>query len=131
MKSIAPWLGFAPIALLIGIAIWDRFTQSTAKKFVLIRVGDHPMWTTRPPLITTAAQVESARNVATQLETMGFTAKSLVFLGTPTMDLIVESEEPEQLAPHLAQTLRDVPVVVRAVGRPGDLIWFSRLWRHM
>jgi hypothetical protein len=131
MKTLVPWLGLLPLAWIIAFAVWQRMKRSHTPDRVLVAVGQRPKWTTRPPVIRTSDQLALVKNVGAEIERAGFTAKAVLFLGQPTMDLILEAQDPEQVVQHLASVLGNFPVVVRAVGRPDDLKWVSRLWRHM
>jgi hypothetical protein len=47
------------------------------------------------------------------------------------MELLVETSESRGSARLLESVLSAYPVAISIVGRPGDVRWVRRLWRHV
>jgi hypothetical protein len=54
-----------------------------------------------------------------------------MFLGRPTMDLLIETPDPKAAAAVLRAALKGYDVKVESLGRHGDLTRFRHMWRHL
>jgi hypothetical protein len=127
--AFAPLLVF--IAFLLVLFVWDRRSRNRRQTSVLVAVGRRRAFSTRPPLLKEQdfAVIEQVRSV---IDTIGLgPPKVLMFQGEPTLDMIIETDEPHGVIRQLKLMLANVPVQIANVGRPGDLTWFMKLWRHI
>jgi hypothetical protein len=131
MKDIVPWFGLVPLAAILAFAVRQRLRRGSAPRYVLVSVGERSKWSTRPPVIRTQEKLALVQDIETEIEAAGFTARALVFLGKPTLDLIVKTHDPDRASKDLAARLTSFPVVVYSVGAPGEFRWVRRLWRHL
>ena len=128
--AITPLLLF--LLFLCAIFIWDRRARSRRKAYVLICIVTEPAGlTTRPSLMD--PEIETiARKIDDIIESVGLgPMKVMLFQGKPTTDLIVETTEPEATVSRVRTLLAGLPVTISTAGRPGDLRWHTKLWRHL
>ncbi len=129
VAAIAPLLMF--LLFLGAIFIWQRRARTRNKPHVLIRIVAPTDVPTRPSLMSPESEIV-ARKIDQIIEGAGLgPIKVLLFQGKPTTDLIVETDEPDALASRVQALLAGLPVTILNVGRPGDLRWHTRLWRHL
>jgi hypothetical protein len=102
------------------------------ERYVLIRVGSHQRFSTRPCLVRDQRDLDLLKEVGRIVEAanLGVT-RAVLFAEQPTMDLILSAEEPQLTATTLKCLLRDYQVVVAALGSYGDLSYVWHMWRHM
>ena len=130
VRGVAPLLLF--LLFLSAIFIWNRRGQSRRRPHVLIRILAAPAGSaTRPSLMN--AEVETiAKKINGIIEGAGLgPIRVLLFQGKPTTDLIVETDEPDLTASRVQTLLVGLPVAILNAGRPGDLKWHTKLWRHL
>jgi hypothetical protein len=130
VRGVAPLLLF--LLFLTAIFIWDSRWRSRRRPHVLIRILTVPAGSaTRPSLMD--AEVEMiAKKIDSIIEGAGLgPIRVLLFQGKPTTDLIVETDEPDLTASRVQTLLVGLPVAVLTAGRPGDLRWHGKLWRHL
>lgn len=130
IRALAPLLLF--LLFLCAVLVWSRRSRRRRKAYVLIRLaapGARP--TTRPPLLDPDSET-IARNINGIIEGAGLgPTKVVLFQGIPTTDLIVETDEPEATTTRVQALLVGLPVTILNVGRPGDVRWHTKLWRHL
>lgn len=128
--AIAPLLLF--LLVLGAILIWDRQARRRRKPYILIRILAAPADSTTRPSLLDAEREAIAEKIDTIIEDAGLgPTRVLLFQGKPTTDLIIETTDPEGTASRVQTLLLGLPVAISDVGRPGDLRWHTKLWRHM
>jgi hypothetical protein len=91
--------------------------------YTLVRAAAQPKWSTRPTFVRTQTDLDRLRQVTQAIVDAGFSSpKMLEFKGQPTMDLLVESSEPEETAAALRKALHHFELQVEAVGAHLDLV---------
>jgi hypothetical protein len=128
--AIAPLLLF--LLFLFAIFIWDRRARSRRRPYVLIRIVATPSGSTTRPSLMDRESETIATKISGIIEGAGLgPMKVLLFQDKPTTDLIVETTEPDETASRVRTLLVGLPVTISNVGRPGDLRWHTKLWRHL
>jgi hypothetical protein len=126
------WLPLALwLAVFCGFAVWLRVRRKSVPRYVLVSIARPRWWSTRPVLVERPEQLALLKEIGAEIDRAGLHGKALLFLGRPTMDIIVEAEDPNAAARTLASALASFPVRVAPVGRPHDLHWVQRLWRYV
>jgi len=133
MTSYVSWFEIAAVlAPFVAVAIWSRWRRGAKSERVLVAVGARPRFSTRPPLVKRPEDLALLKEIGEAIDRAGLgPARVLMFLGRPSMDIVVDAKEPEVVLRELATVLGSFPVALSAVGRAGDLAWHARLWRHM
>ncbi|HEY6139251.1 MAG TPA: hypothetical protein VI670_15920 [Thermoanaerobaculia bacterium] len=126
------WLGLALwLAFFLGLIVWLRIRRRPMSRYVLVSVERPRWWSTRPLVVERPEQLALLAEIGAEIDRAGLHGKALLFRGRPTMDTIVEADDPKAAARALAAALAGFPVTVAAVGRPHDLRWVRRLWRYL
>jgi len=129
---VAAWLGLALwLAFFGAIVVWLRIRRRSAPRCVLVSAEAPPWWSTRPVFVERPEQLARLKEIGAEIDRAGFHGKALLFLGRPTMDVIVEADDPNAAARELAPRLAGFDVTVAPVWRPHDLRWVRRLWRYL
>ena len=124
-------VGLLPLLSVFAFAIWARYRRRSLPDQVLVEVGGRKTWTTRPRRVRQPDELLLLKAIGAAIERSGAGApKVLMFLGQPTMDLVVHAREADSVAAQLRVVLSEYPVVVSAVGQRGALRWVAKLWRH-
>ncbi|HEV2722520.1 MAG TPA: hypothetical protein VG323_21035 [Thermoanaerobaculia bacterium] len=127
-----PWLGLALwLAFFAAIAVWSRIRRRAVPRYVLVSAAAPRWWSTRPVFVERPEQLARLKEIGVEIDRIGLHGKSLLFRGRPTMDVIVEADDPKAAARELAPRLAGFSATVAPVGRPHDLRWVMRLWRYL
>src|SRR3954452_9678744 len=129
---MAAWLGLALwLAVVCAVPVWLRIRRGSIARDVLVSAAAPRRWSTRPVLVEHREQLALLKEIGAEIDRAGLHGKALLFLGRPTMDVIVEADDPRSAARDLASLLARFPVTIAPVGRPHDLHWVRRLWRYL
>lgn len=129
VRGVAPLLLF--LLFLSAIFIWNRRGR-TRRRHVVIRILTAPTGSATRPSLMTAEGETIAKTIDGIINGAGLgPIRVLLFQGKPTTDLIVETDEPDRTASLVETLLVGLPVAILNVGRPGDLRWHTKLWRHL
>jgi hypothetical protein len=124
-------VGFVPLLAACAFALWVRAHRRSEREYLLVEVGGPRGWSGRPRLVRLPEERELMLGVISAIEAGGLGhPKAFLFCGKPTMDLAIETNDPQNHAGQLTALLAGYPAVVSVVGRHGDLAWVTKLWRH-
>lgn len=118
-------------SLLTVILVWNRHTRSAQKNYILIRVETSVGAVMRPARMNAEDEM-IARKIDVMIDDAGLgPLKVLLFQEQPTADLFLEVDDPDVVVPRLRDLLAGLPVTISNIGRPGDIRWHAKLWRHI